>query len=176
MSEEYDEEIVEWLKRSREQIGELEPVLVTADGDVLDGKHRLKAYPGWKTQVVQVEDARKIIERVHRNIHRKMSQSEIKQAVLQLAVAFEKAGVPKDQLVDKIREALPFSESHIRKLLPAKYKREYKPKEKPAVKILTEKPPAPTLQPTPKPPEEKALICPVCGSQLKLVGNALVPA
>jgi hypothetical protein len=176
MSDEYDEEIVEWLRRSREQVGELEPVLVTADGDVLDGRHRLKAYPGWKTQVVQVEDARKIIERVHRNIHRKMSQSEIKQAVLQLAVAFEKAGVPKDQLVDKIKEALPFSESYIRKLLPAKYKREYKPKEKPAVKILTEKPQTPTPQPTPKPPEEKALICPICGSKIKLVGGVLVPA
>jgi intein/homing endonuclease len=171
MSEEYDEEIVEWLRKSREQVGELEPVLVTADGDVLDGRHRLKAYPGWKTQVVQVEDARKIIERVHRNIHRKISQSEIKQAVLQLAVAFEKAGVPKDQLVDKIKEALPFSESYIRKLLPAKYKREYKPKEKPAVKILTEKPQTPTPQPTPKPPEEKALICPICLPPGTIVGG-----
>jgi len=174
-SEEYDEEIVEWLRKSREQIGELEPVYQTPDGDIIDGKHRLKAYPGWKTVTVQIEDVHKIVERIHRNIHRKMSKAEIKQAVLQLAVAYERQGVPKEQLVDKLKEVLPFSESYIRKLLPAKYKKERKPKEKPAVKILTEKPPAPT-QPPPKPTEEKALICPVCGSKLKLVGSVLVPA
>jgi hypothetical protein len=124
---------------------------------------------------VQIEDIRKVVERIHRNIHRKMSKAEIKQAVLQLAIAYEKLGIPKELLVEKIKETLPFSESYIRELLPAKYKKERKPKEKPAVKILTEKPPAPT-QPSPKPTEEKALICPVCGSKLKLVGSVLVPA
>jgi hypothetical protein len=173
MSEEYDEEIVEWLRKSREQVGELEPVYVTPDGDVLDGKHRLKAYPGWKTQVVQVEDIRKTVERIHRNIHRKMGNAEIKQAVLQLALAYEKLGIPREQLVDKIKETLPFSESYIRKLLPAKYKKEHKQKEKPAVKLLTEKP---TTPPPSKPSEQKTLICPVCGSKLKLVGSVLLPA
>jgi hypothetical protein len=175
MSEEYDEEIVEWLRKSREQVGELEPVYATPDGDIIDGKHRLKAYPGWKTVTVQIEDIRKIVERIHRNVHRKLSKAEIKQAVLQLAVAYERQGVPKEQLVDKLKEVLPFSESYIRELLPAKYKKERKPKEKLAVKMLAEKPtPIPTPQPTPK-PEEKHLTCPICGSKLKLVGNALVP-
>jgi hypothetical protein len=173
MSKEYDEEVVEWLRKSREQVGELEPVFLTPDGDVLDGKHRLKAYPGWKTQLVQVEDARKIVERIHRNIHRKIGKAEIKQAVLQLAITYEKSGVPREQLVDKIKEALPFSESYIRELLPAKYKKDHKPKGKPAVKLLTEKATTPT---PPKPAEETALTCPVCGSKLKLVGSVLLPA
>jgi predicted transcriptional regulator len=175
MSEKYDEEIVEWLRRSREQVGELEPVIVTPEGDVIDGKHRLKAYPGWKTQVVQVEDLRKVIERVHRNIHRRMDKAEIKEAVLQLAVVYEKSGVPREQIVDKLKEVLPFSESYIRQLLPAKYKREYKPKEKPAVKMLTEEPTKPPVQPKPA-TEEKQYTCPICGSKLKLVGNILLPA
>jgi hypothetical protein len=173
MSEEFDEEVIEWLRKSREQVGELEPVYLTPDGDIVDGKHRLKAYPGWKTQVVQVEDVRKIVERIHRNIHRKMGKAEIKQAVLQLALAYEKSGIPREQLVDKIKEALPFSESYIRELLPAKYKKEHRPKEKPAVKLLTEKP---TTPPPPKRSEEKTLTCPVCGSKLKLVGEVLLPA
>jgi hypothetical protein len=79
-------------------------------------------------------------------------------------------------LVDKLKEVLPFSESYIRELLPSKYKKERKPKEKLAVKMLTEKPaPTPAPQPIPK-PEEKHLTCPICGSKLKLVGSVLVPA
>jgi len=174
MSEEYDEEVVEWLRRSREQVGELEPVYVTPDGDVIDGKHRLKAYAGWKTQLVHVEDVQKIIERIHRNIHRKMSRTEVKNTILQLAVAYEKSGVPKEQIVDKIKESLPFSESYIRKLLPAKYKGKPKPKQKQAVKLLTEKPTPPP--PVPKPAETKHyLTCPVCGSKLTLKGDVLLP-
>jgi hypothetical protein len=174
MSEEYDEEIVEWLKRSRELIGELEPVYITPEGEVIDGKHRLKAYPGWKTQILQAADIEKVVQRLHRNIHRKPNKQELKQIVIQLALTLEKAGVPKTELIDKIKQHLPFSEDYIRSLLPAKFKREYKRKEKPAVKLLTEKP-TPTA-PTPPKPAETALTCPVCGSKLKLVGNVLLPA
>ena len=171
--EEYDEEIIQWLKRSREQVGELEPVYATLEGEVIDGKHRLKAYPGWKMQTVQVDDLRKIVERIHRNIHRKMSKNETKQAVIQLALALEKMGTPKEELIDKIKQNLPFSEDYIRSLLPAKFKREYKQKEKPAVKLLTEKP---TPAPTTKPETKHYLTCPVCGSHLMLKGDVLLPA
>lgn len=174
--EEYDEEIVEWLRRSREQVGELEPVYTTPEGEVIDGKHRLKAYPGWKTQTVQVDDLRKVIERIHRNIHRKMSKNETKKAVIQLALVFEKSGVPKEFLVDEIKKHLPFSEDYIRSMLPAKFKREYKRKEKPAVKFLTEKPKAPTVKPTEEKEAQRYLICPVCSSKLILKGDVLYPA
>jgi hypothetical protein len=175
MSEEYDEEIVEWLKRSRELVGELEPVYITPEGEVIDGRHRLKAYPGWKTQVIQAADIDKIIQRLHRNIHRKPTKQELKQIMIQLALTFEKAGVPKTELIDKIKQHLPFSEDYIRSLLPAKFKREYKKKEKPTVKFLTEKP-TPTTAPTPKPEAKHYLTCPVCGSRLTLKGDVLLPA
>jgi intein/homing endonuclease len=172
LSEKYDEEIIEWLRRSREQVGELEPVYQTPDGDIIDGKHRLMAFPGWKTQVVQVEDLRKVVERIHRNVHRKMGKDEIKQAILQLAVIYDKSGVPVELIVDKIKEVLPFSESYIRKLLPAKYKRERKIKEKPAVKLLEEKPtPTAPTPPTPKPAETKYMTCPVCLPPETIVGG-----
>ncbi|MEM1590295.1 MAG: hypothetical protein QW175_07745, partial [Candidatus Bathyarchaeia archaeon] len=122
MSEEYDEEVVEWLKRSREQIGELEDVLISADGEVIDGKHRLKAYPGWKTKVVQVDNINKIVQRVHRNIHRRPSKAETKEAVVQLALALERQGTPKELLIDELKKYLPFSEDYIRNLLPSRFK------------------------------------------------------
>jgi hypothetical protein len=175
VSEEYDEEIVELLKRSRELIGELEPVYITPEGEVIDGKHRLKAYPGWKTQIVQATDVDKIVQRLHRNIHRKPTKQELKQIVIQLALTFEKAGVPKTELIDKIKQHLPFSEDYIRSLLPAKFKREYKRKEKPAVKFLAEKPTPTTPVPTPKPEAKQYLTCPVCGSRLTLKGDVLLP-
>jgi 5'-3' exonuclease len=172
--EEYDEEIIQWLRRSREQVGELEPVYATPEGEVIDGKHRLKAYPGWKTQTVQVDDLRKIVERIHRNIHRKMSKNETKKAVIQLALALEKSDIPKEFLVDEIKKHLPFSEDYIRSMLPAKFKREYRKKEKPAVKFPAEEPTTPT---TPKSAETKHfLTCPVCGSKLVLKGDVLLPA
>jgi hypothetical protein len=177
MSEEYDEEIIEWIRKSREQVGELEPVLLTPEGEVIDGKHRLKAYPGWKAQTVQVDDVKKVVERIHRNVHRKLNKKEVKEAVVQLALALEKAGTPKEELVDKIKAALPFSETYIRNFLPAKFKKEYKRKEKPAVRFLAEKPKTPTTPaPTPKPEPKHYLTCPVCGSRLTLKGDVLLPA
>jgi hypothetical protein len=93
--------------------------------------------------------------------------------MIQLALTFEKAGVPKTELIDKIKQHLPFSEDYIRSLLPAKFKREYKRKEKPTVKFLAEKS-------TPSKPEPKKakppLTCPVCGSRLILKGDVLLPA
>ena len=38
-----DKELVEALKRTRERIGELYPMLEAADGELLDGKHRVEA-------------------------------------------------------------------------------------------------------------------------------------
>jgi len=177
LSEEFDEEVVEWLKRSREQVGELEPVYVTPEGEVIDGRHRLKAYPGWHAQTVQVDELRKVVERIHRNIHRKLTKKETKEAVIQLALALEKQGVPREFLVEEIKKHLPFSEDYIRKLLPSKFKREYKKPEKLPVKILTEQPTvqAPPTPPAPVPEEKpKYYICPVCASKLVLKGDALV--
>ena len=173
MSEEYDEEVVEWLKRSREQIGELEEVLVAPDGEIIDGKHRLRAYPGWKTKVVQVDSINKIVQRIHRNIHRKLSKAETKEAIVQLALALERQGTPKELLIDELKKYLPFSEDYIRNLLPSRFKREYRKKEKPAVKILTE----PTVAEKPvvvKEEKPKYYICPVCASKLVLKGDVLV--
>ena len=172
--EEYDEEIVQWLKRSREQVGELEPVLMTPDGEIIDGKHRLKAYPGWKTEIVHIDEVKRILERFHRNIHRRPDKKETKKVVVQLALALQKFGTPKELIIDKIKEMLPFTEEYIRQLLPATFKREYKKREKPA-----EKPPAEEAlpPPVPKPAETKRyLTCPVCGSRLILKGDALLPA
>jgi len=169
--EEYDEEIVQWLRRSREQVGELEPVLMTPDGEVIDGKHRLKAYPGWKTEIVHIDEVKRILERFHRNIHRRPDKKETKKTVVQLALALQKFGTPKELIIDKIKEMLPFTEEYIRQLLPATFKREYKkkPAEKPAEETLP--------QPVPKPAIEakRYLTCPVCGSRLILKGDVLLP-
>jgi ParB-like chromosome segregation protein Spo0J len=51
------ETLLDNLKKSAEDIGQLYPVLVDADtGEVLDGKTRLKADPNWRKETVKVED------------------------------------------------------------------------------------------------------------------------
>ncbi|RLI43555.1 hypothetical protein DRO59_00640 [Candidatus Bathyarchaeota archaeon] len=169
MSEE--EEIVEWLRKSREQVGELEPVYQTSDGEIIDGRHRLRAYPGWKIEVLDVDDFEGVVQRIHRNIHRKVSESERKMQITQLALILEKRGVKAEDIIDEIKKVVPFSEDYIRRLLPSKFKRKYKAKRL-AVKSLIPKATEKTAISKQK-AEPKYYYCPVCGAKLVLKGDML---
>lgn len=127
--EERKKEHIEWLRRSKEQIGAKNRVLMTRDGIVIDGKHRLEADSTWPVETVDKSRKEALIERIHRNIHRKVPMRERKAQIMELALYLEDEGIKKEDMIQALRKEIPFSEDYIRRLLPAKYKRAYtKPK------------------------------------------------
>ena len=136
---ELDRELVEMLSRSRMVLGEFYPIVIDFDDEVLAGSHREKA--GWIKRIrvdtrdvarklgVPVEVAKDII-RLHTNIQRKPSKEETAEILLRMAKALEKKGIPKEKIAAELCKYVPYSDRHIRRLLPDEYKQiEHKPRE-----------------------------------------------
>jgi hypothetical protein len=176
----FDQEVIENLKRSREIVGELEPVFVTPDGEIIDGRHRLKAYPGWRTQTVDVSRKDAILLKLHKNYRRAVSKEETKQLLLELAQALEKEGVPQEQIAQEVVKLSPYSETYTLSLLPRKYKQPKKAEAGERAKKSTYKILYPPEKPTQPEREEKReerqqiLQCPICGSLLMLGKDGLL--
>jgi hypothetical protein len=66
------------LIESEKLIGQLYPVLIDEQGNVLDGQHRLKANPNWRKEVVKGidSDRKKAMVRLHANWHRQFARKE----------------------------------------------------------------------------------------------------
>jgi len=118
-----DEEFIEFLKKSREQIGELEPVIMTEDGRIIDGRHRLAAYPGWRKVIVKKSPKEALKERIHRTLKARVTRKERQAQILEYALYLEEEGVKPEEMVSALAKELPFSEQYLRSLLPAKYKK-----------------------------------------------------
>jgi len=73
------------LRESEKLIGQLYPVLVDEDGNVLDGQHRLKVNPDWKKEVIKGidSDRQRAMIRIHANWHRRKMYPE--QVLMELA-------------------------------------------------------------------------------------------
>jgi hypothetical protein len=174
-----DEEVVQNLKRSRELLGELDEVIVDQNGQPIDGIHRLKAYPGWKTRTVQVDRKTAILLRLHRNYRRTVSKEETKAMLHELALALKNEGVPEEQVANEVVKLSPYSPQYTLSLLPKKFKQPAKVKTgekaaKATYKVLYKEEKAEKEKPEEKKAPAKYL-CPVCGAPLALVGNLLVP-
>jgi hypothetical protein len=178
---EVDEELVKRLAQSRQLVGELDEVLIDQNNKVIDGLHRLKAYPGWKTRVVNADHKQALILRLHRNFRRTVSKEETKHLLNELALTLKSEGTPDEQIASEIVKLSPYSEAYTLSLLPKKYKqpKAVKAGEKAAkatYKVLYQENEKPTAEqkPTEKKTPQKYL-CPVCGAALALVGELLVP-
>ena len=117
-----EEEFIEFLRKSREQIGELEPVIMTEDGRIIDGRHRLAAHPGWRKVIVKKSPKEALKERIHRTLKSRVTRKERKAQILEYALYLEEEGVKPEKMVSALAKELPFSEDYLRKLPPAKYK------------------------------------------------------
>ena len=171
---ELDEEVVENLKRSREIIGEIDEVLLDKDGNIIDGKHRLKAYPGWKTKTIPVDYKKGLLLRLHRNYRRNVSKEETRKILMELAEILKREGTPEEQIAREIVQISPYTETYTLSLLPKKYKQPKAVKAaKATYKILYQQPKPETKTKAPETPQK--LTCPICGSVLTLKGNLLVP-
>jgi hypothetical protein len=89
-SEQYD------LKKSSGSIGQLYPVLLAKDGEILDGLHRIKSNRSWRTVTLTHIDTpeKKLIARLVANFHRRqISRDEKAEWINSLASFYQKQGL-----------------------------------------------------------------------------------
>jgi len=124
---ELDAEVVELLKRSVKQQGQLLPVIKDQYGNILSGRHRKAADPNWReTTVVVADELDRELKIVHFNVQRRPSKEETAARLLRIAELLEERGVPSENVCSEMAKLVPYSERYIQQLLPEKYKREYK--------------------------------------------------
>jgi len=121
-------EIVEGLKKSEQEVGQLLPVFVTEEGEIIDGFHRKQANPQWRKEVVEAVKTREdyLKARIAFNFRRVVKGDEIKAMIIELADIQLGKGIPKGELAKRLAEITPYTEKYILKLLPARYKVEVK--------------------------------------------------
>lgn len=125
MSTEYD------LKKSR-KIGELYPVLLSKDGKVIDGFHRLQADPNWGTKRLEEIDSEEklLIARAVANWHRRQVSGEEKEEWINgLAEVYKKQGLEvrsqssgKNEIIERIEQVTGLHPSTIQYYLKSEYK------------------------------------------------------
>ena len=129
------------LKKS-EKIGQLYPVLLDSEGNVIDGVHRIEADPNWRTEKLPEIDTEEklLIARCVANWHRRpISREEKENWINNLAGLYLKqgyrvsgrrggsSGAPPNEIVDKIHDETGISKYTIRGYLSEEFIRtEYK--------------------------------------------------
>jgi len=135
MSFVYDKEIVEMLKKSKEVVGYLQPVIVEEGTNrVLVGRHRKMADPKWPETMRKVKDdlERELII-LHGNVQRGVSEEEAKIRLQRIAEILRSRGVPQNEVCSYIVEhgLTPWTERHVERRLQKEYKKPTVPKPKP---------------------------------------------
>ena len=130
------------LGKSVQVLGHLYPVLVSSDGEVLDGLHRKRVDPKWPEKIVEVKTKyEKCRIRLWANYRRQVSSKEVQQLLTTMAEQLKQMGYPPGQIVKKLAEEVPYSVKTIYRLLPPEYKRAYvktEEKLKPVEKLIKE--------------------------------------
>jgi len=119
------------LKTSEDTVGQLYPVLLSKDEEVIDGYHRLEADKDWRTEILEHIDTEEklLIARCISNWHRRaVSWSEKEKWINGLAGIYQKQGLKvrgieaHNEIKDKIVEVTGLEESTIRRYLKNKFK------------------------------------------------------
>lgn len=128
MSEEYD------LKKSKETIGQLYPILEAKDGEIIDGFHREEADKNWKRVRLEHIDTeeKKLIARLVANFHRRpITREEKAEWINGLAEIYKKQGLKirigiegKNEISEKIQEVTGLSKTTVVNYLYTDYKQE----------------------------------------------------
>ena len=114
------------LRESKKSVRELYPVLRNAHGNVIDGFHRLRVDPSWRTETLEHirSPTQLVLARIIANTHRRsVSREEREGQINELAKCLLDEGVAKEDLVSSLVELTTFSDRYIRELLSDDYKR-----------------------------------------------------
>jgi len=126
-----EQEHIRKLKKSRRIIGELAPIIIDSDGEILAGTYRKEA--GW-LRTYQVDTvalakkwevprtvAKEMIKQSS-NVQRIVPKKETQASLLKMAEAFETQGIPIERIATEVTKRVPFTDRYVRELLPDKYK------------------------------------------------------
>lgn len=122
-------------KKSTKSVGQLYPVLLSKDGDVIDGHHRLEDDPSWRTETLdQIDTEEKLLlARAVSNWQRRtITKEEKTEWINGLARIYQKEGFkvygkkvsvhPKNEIAAKIMDELGLSRTTVGRFLHPKYK------------------------------------------------------
>lgn len=125
------------LQKSSEMVGQLYPVIIAADGDIVDGVHRKTVDLDWKEIIIEEIDTeeKKLVARAHANFGRRsIKTAEIRRTINDLAKLYEEQGLQiryeykpnyfSNQILSRLTEVLKgcVSVTTIEKHLDDKYK------------------------------------------------------
>ena len=114
---------LEELKRSKQQVGFLNPVLVDQEGKIIDGRHRKAIYSDWPEIQKEVQSPIHRLQMIiHQNLRRVVSQSETRENLIKLAIELKKTGLAPGEIVKRVHDLVPYTEAYIRMLLPSEFK------------------------------------------------------
>lgn len=121
-----EEETSVGLKLSSHRIGRLYPILLDANGNIVDGLHRLEADPNWpKIRLDHIKsDDDRLIARLTANVcRRSVSRKEKREILRKLSALYVKTGVkPGAELAYKISEKTGMSYRWVMKYIPDEFK------------------------------------------------------
>jgi hypothetical protein len=127
-------EMSEYDLKKSEKIGQLYPVLVDAEGNIIDGFHRLKADPNWRRERIKEVDTQEklLVARCVSNWHRRQVEREEKEEWINgLARIYERQGLKvksetgsehKNEIKDKIAEVTGLDGDTVNGYLDAEFK------------------------------------------------------
>lgn len=103
------------LKRSEQAIGQIYPVLLNTQGEIIDGSHRKRANPNWKEITLQVNSGIESIKlRIHLNLMRRdIPKGEKEDWILQTRKLLQEEGKKGTQ--KEIAEALGMTQPWVSK-------------------------------------------------------------
>jgi len=172
------EELINRIKKLREKVGEVYPVIVDKEGKIIDGWHRLEASPNWTRKVVEPKNRyEEALIWFAAHERRQVEKKEIQVKFITMAEELLKQGVDKGQIATKIAEDTGYTLQYVLSHLPPKYKLKEKRAagKKGAIvrSVYAEEIKKEIEQKQTKPPTK--YLCPLCGGALALVGDLLVP-
>jgi len=109
------------LKTSSQFVGQLYPALLDANGEIIDGKHRLEADPTWPTIEVKTIDSeeKRLVAMLIANICRRVVSPEEKTEILaRLCRIYQRQGLRSDQLAKELAKKTGMTYRWVMKYLP----------------------------------------------------------
>lgn len=122
MTEEHE---VSDLRHSSKIVGKLYPVLLDADGNIIDGQHRLAADSDWpavRLFHIRSEKERLLARLISNACRRTVSPKEKKEMLGRLGAIYLKEGGKPGKLAYRLAEETGMSYTWVMKYLPDKYK------------------------------------------------------
>jgi len=126
MSQEHDhKEFIERLRKSRDIVGYIDPVVVDKNTfEIVVGRHRKEADPNWPEVKKEFKSRKeRLLYQIHSDTHRRtVSKKERQTQLLELALHLEDEGVLKEKMASKLAELTGLGLRYVESLLPKKYK------------------------------------------------------